>query len=270
MSEPLQLENHWLALMAAIGGGARVSRTPGALVVTNPTVAGLSFNFIALRGAEPDRLTPILEAGSVLLSEAGRPPAVFVAPPAGDCAGIGAALRALGWACLVRQAVLARDLPGLPLPETAPGVSVEAIQPESLPLWTETLVNAYEVNPLAAEALARGWGALCHQPGEAARAQFYLARVGRRAAGTGLLWSRAGVAGLYCGAVLPDLRRQGVERSTLIRRLADAQAEGSHLAVLQTEDGSPVERLCLGRLGFRLAYQRELWAPAAGLSNWVG
>lgn len=270
MTEPLLLENHWLACMASIGGGARVSRAPGALVVTHPTVAGLSFNFIWLRGTEPGRLTNTLDAGSALLSEAGRPPALFLAPPAGDAAALAERLQTLGWKQAVRQVVLTRDLPGSPLPSPDERVAVEEVGAEALPLWADTLVRAYEVNPLAAEDLSLGWGSLCHQPGEAARARFYLASLAGRAAGTGLLWTRAEMAGLYCGAVMPDLRRHGVWRSTMIRRLTDARESGCHLALLQTEAQSPVHQLCLDQLGFRLAYYRELWAPVSALEYRLG
>ncbi|HWI66040.1 MAG TPA: hypothetical protein VNT75_29780 [Symbiobacteriaceae bacterium] len=255
----LRLENHWLACMASAGGGAPVSRTLGGLVVVNPAVAGYAFNFMALRAVEPARLATATELGGALLAGGERPPAVFLSPAAGDQAQLGAGLMALGWRPLLRQSVLVRELTALP--PCATGVRVEAVGPDQVPGWGRLLAEAYEVDPLTGEALAEAWGAMLTGSDAGWRATGYLATVGEVPAGTGLLWSQGEIAGLYCGAVLPHMRRQGVHRATVLRRLADAAGAGCHWAVLQTEAGSPVESLCTRELGFTVAYNRELWIP---------
>jgi GNAT superfamily N-acetyltransferase len=261
----LSLENHWLACMAQLGRGARVSRVPGALVVANPTVTGHAFNFIALRGADPARLGATLELGSALLAGEGRGPALFLSPAAGDVATLGAALQAAGWGPRLEQVVLICTLPRPEPPTGAPaepsGLTIQRIGPESRETWGATLVQGYEVEPLAGEAIASAWAALLTNPGEAAKAHLYLATVGGQAAGTGLTWIRSDIAGLYCGAVVPAFRRQGVERATVQRRMADATAAGARAAFLQTAPESPVEHLCVNRLGFQVAYTRSLWLP---------
>lgn len=264
MDEALALENHWLACMAAAGGGAGVTRTPGALVVVNPAVSGAAFNFIALRGAAPAGLERTLELGGALLAAEGRAPAVFLSPAAGDMARLTEALQAAGWQAILHQSVLTCTLPVESV--LPPGVAVH--EGARLDLWAQTLVEAYEVEPVAGQAIASAWTALADAPGEAAAARFYLAEVEGRPAGTGLTWMRGGVAGLYCGAVLPAFRRRGVERATVLRRLADAALAGCYGALVQTETGSPVEHLCVDRLGFRVAYRRELWVPRESGGRW--
>lgn len=257
MDLTLRLENHWLACMAALGGGARVTRTVGALVVVNPTAPGYAFNFVALRSVLPGQLAMALELGSALLSAGGRPPAAFLSPAAGSMEPLAAELAGMGWCRLLRQTVLVRQLP---VPEQAGAVRAEAITAEQVPLWAQTLAEAYEVDPLTGETLGAAWGSLLTARSEGWWARGYIARVDGLPAGTGLLWSQGEIAGLYCGAVLPAYRRRGAHRELVTTRLADATAAGCRLATLQTETGSPVERLCVESLGFTLAHHRELWA----------
>lgn len=264
MSLNLLLENHWLALMASVCGGGRVSRTPGALVVTNPVAAGMSFNFIALRQAEPDTLAATLEAGAALLAGEGRAVGAWLSPASGDMAGLRMALAGLGWRPTLTQSVLAVDLPHPSAAGPGPGAVRSAHSARDLATWGRVLVQAYEVEPVAGRQLRTAWTSLAADPGPGAQACYYLARQGRQAVGTGLTWLRSGLAGLYCGAVLPACRRQGVERALVQHRLADAAAQGATLAFTQTESGSPVEHLCVDRLGFRLAYRRELYLPPGG------
>ncbi|MDF2626658.1 MAG: hypothetical protein K0R39_489 [Symbiobacteriaceae bacterium] len=263
MEQHLRLENHWLACMAAAGGGARVTRIVGGMTVANPHIAGLAFNFIALRGGQPARLPAVLEIGGTLLAACGRPPAVFLSPASGDMVQLGAALTDLGWRRLVQQSVLVRPLsPADRLEVSGGAISVESVTPDLVPLWSRTLVEAYGVDPITAEALTEAWESVLRSPGEGARSLGCLARLDGRPAGTGLLWMQSGTAGLYCGAVMPEHRRQGIHRATVHYRLSAAAAAGCTAATLQTEAGSPVERLCTGELGFSVAYRRELWAPS--------
>jgi GNAT superfamily N-acetyltransferase len=259
MSELQQLENHWLACMASLGGGGTMTRVVGGLVVTNPQVAGSFANFLTLRGVAPERLDLTLEMAGAVLAGAGRPPALFLSPLAGAPGPLGDALRARGWRPQVRQVVLARDLPAPPA-AVAPAVSVtEVVGAVALNLWGRTLVDAYEVNPVAGAAINQAWTALAAAPGDGARARFLVARLDGEPAGTGLSWTQGGITGLYCGAVLPAFRRRGVERATLVRRLELAALDRSSLALLQTEVASPVAHLCTAHLGFRAVYERELW-----------
>lgn len=256
-----RLENHWLACMAAAGGGGNVTRLVGAMAVANPHVGGTFLNFATLRGVTPQTLPLTLEMAGGLLAGYRRPPAVFLSPLAGDRSALAEALAAAGWRCSAVQSVLVAQLPLAGLPPADDQLRVETIGQNQLPLWGSTLVEAYEVAPPGSEQVRTAWTSLLRQPGEGARAQFYLAYRDGKAVATGLTWSQGDIGGLYCGAVLPQWRRQGIERATLIRRLHDLAADGRHLATLQTEAGSPVEHLCLNRLGFQLAYQRELWVP---------
>lgn len=258
----VRLEQHWLACMATAGGGGRVTRFKGALVVSNPRVAGMFLNFILPWDVEPRALPQVLELGGALLAGDGRPPAVFLTPAAGDQRALAAGLLELGWRRSGLQVALVCDLTDA-VPASVPNVQVEEIGPARLNLWASTLVRAYEVSPVTGKEIRAGWTSLMQAPGEGCVARFYLGRKGGAPAGTGLYWGQGEVAGFYCGAVLPEFRRQGVERATLTRRMADAAADGRRLGMLQTEPGSPVEHLCTQHLGFRLAHEREIWVPPA-------
>ncbi len=259
MPDTLSLENHWLACMASAGGGGRVTRLGPMLTVIHPRLSPAILNFMLLRDARPDDLPVLLEAGGAALAEWGRPPALFLSPASGDMGALGTVLSSLGWRLRTHQTVLVRQLTDLDLPAPTEGVSVREIGTQELRRWGDLLVKAYEVAPGVGQEIRAAWTALHESPGESAAARFYLGSVGGAPVGTGLTWIRSGIAGLYCGAVLPAARRRGVERATVLRRLADAAATGAYAAFLQTEEGSPVEHLCLNRLGFEKAHSRELW-----------
>ena len=254
MPDPLSLENHWLTCMASVRGG-RLSRIIGGLVVANSDFGGAAFNFITLRSVATDCLEGALEAGQALLAEHGRPPVVYLSPLAGDTAALGEQLEHLGWRRRLRQVVLARGTAHLPTHSPHPALTLSTSE---LKVWGATLIQAYEIEPRAGRELAAAWSSLSQGDGIAT---YYLAHMEGKPVGTGLLWRQGGLAGLYCGAVLPAFRRRGVERATLVQRLHDAAAD-AHTALLQTEAGSPVEHLCVQRLGFDPAYAREIWLPA--------
>ncbi len=251
--------------MAAAGGGGNVTRVLGGMVVVNPRVGGMALNFLTLRDVQPETLDMALEAGKVLLAEHGRPQALYLSPLAGEVAALSTALKTRGWTQRVHQVVLVRELDGgIPLPESAAAdIRVEQIGEADLPVWGDVLTSAYEAVPAVGEDIHKAWTSLYGAPGEGAGVRYYLAWVDGFPVGTGLSWMRAGIVGLYCGAVLPAYRRRGVERATLVRRVVDARAAGATMAVLQTEVGSPVEHLCVQRLGFHPAYERTVWISAA-------
>lgn len=261
MSEVQRLENHWLGCMAQLGGGARVTRLPGALAVTNRRFGLSLVNFLTLRGASSATLDATLQLGSALLSEAGCPPALYLSPLAGDQEELRAGLRDRGWHAGHRQVVLSLSLPAHAVAEEGPA-HVRPVGERELGRWARLLGQAYGVAGPTARLLGRAWTDLYADPGEAAATRYVMAWYENVPVGTGLTWTQGGVAALYCGAVLPAYRRRGVERASLLHRLRQAASDGASVALVQTEEGSPVEHLCLDRLGFRLAYRREVWLPA--------
>jgi len=259
---PALLESHWLGCMASAGGGGQVTRIPGAVVLHNPRFRSTLLNFMALRGAAPGQLAATLEMGGAILAGAERPPALFLSPASGELNLLREALLALRWRCHTTQAVLSRELPGQE-GEGSGLVQVREVGPSELGCWADTLVRAYEVAPGPGGDMAEAWSLLLSDPGVGAEARLCLGFVEGEPVGTGLLWLQGAIAGLYCGAVLPAFRRRGVERATLLARLAWAASAGARLAFLQTDAGSPVEHLCCNRLGFSQSHRRELWLPPA-------
>lgn len=244
------LEGHWLSCMASAGGGGRVTRLGGATVLTNPQSEMTMLNCILLRSAAPERLADLLEIGRVVLAAYERPPALFLSPLAGPVEALEDRLAELGWRPTLQQVVLVRQLQDLPQPdENGPAVT-ETTDREA---WSRLLAEAYEVPAPLSEGVRAAWANL------AGDGRYYLAHLEGQPVGTGLTWRQGPIAGLYAGAVLAAYRRRGVERASLIRRLADARAAGAQYATLQTEASSPVEHLACSRLGFTLAYRRSLW-----------
>lgn len=252
MWETEALEGHWLSCMASAGGGGKVTRLAGATVLANPISPITMLNCILLKQAHPDRLEALLDIGRVVLAAYQRPPALFLSPLAGDLPSLEGRLTDLSWRPRLRQVVLARPLDE-PLPEPPTEVTVSETQDREG--WGRLLTEAYEVPAPVGDGIRNAWTNL------SGKARYYLAHLEGRPVGTGLTWQQGPIAGLYAGAVLPDFRRRGAERATLIRRMQDARADGALLAVLQTEAGSPVDHLCRNRLGFEMAYERTLWMP---------
>lgn len=261
MMEPCRsYENHWLACMAAVGGG-QVTRLEGGIVLASPQVSGAFLNFALPRDCPADRLPFFLEASAALLAEYGEPPALFLSPDAGDVQALSAVLLDRGWNPAVQQVVLECALP-VEGTDPAPGVQIDPVSPSDREDWIRTLATAYGAIPDRALRIARVWASLQDKPGEGCRSLLCLARMDGRPVGTGLVWMQGTLASLYCGAVLPEYRRRGVERTTILYRLRWAADQGCRQAILQTEVGSPVEHLCVDKLGFRAAYYRTLWVPA--------
>lgn len=237
-------------------------RVPGAHVVVNPTSDAGFCNFILLR--ESLDLAATLQMGEMVLAGEGRAPLLFLGPLASGSSL--PALQALGWREVARQVVLAAALPP-PAAALNPAVQVRRVAEAELADWGALLTEAYEVSPLAAPGIIRGYTALAAEPGEGAQARFYVGECDSTAGdnehpvGTGMSWQRGDLLGLYAGAVLPQARGNGVERATLFHRMADGAAAGARWAYLQTEVGSPVVGLACRHLGFTPIYERSVLAP---------
>lgn len=254
-----RLEDHWVACMASPGtSAARVTRLPGAVVVSNPTYPGPLSNFISIRGAQASGLAPLLDAGSALLLEARAAPLLFLAADPGDREGMERELRRLGWVLGGRQHVLIRPLNGR-LEQPGAGVEVESVSTSQLAGWARLMTRAYGLSGRRAHRVRAVWKALASSPGQGAVAVPVWAKLEGRLAGTGFVWVQGMTAGLYGGAVLVRYRRRGVETATLQFRLGLAAELGASQAYLQTEADSSVERICLNRFGFQIAYERSFW-----------
>lgn len=261
-----RLEDHWVACMASPGTGARVTRLAGAVVVRNPDYPGPLTNFISVRGAQAGGLAPLLDVGSALLLEANAMPLLFLAADPLLRERAERELVRLGWVPGGRQHVLFRPLDG-EIGRSGSEVDVEPVSADQIAGWARLMTRAYGVSGSRARRIRAVWTALAGSPGEGASAVPVWGRVEGRPAGTGFLWVQGMIAGLYGGAVLQRHRRRGVETATLQFRLETAAALGATLAYLQTEVGSAVERICLNRLGFQIAYERSFWFPLGQEEN---
>jgi hypothetical protein len=243
-----RLESHWLGLIASAGGTARLTRFLGGAVVTNTQLAAPFLTGATLPWPPPSiqALPTWLEVGAQLMAAAGRVPLCYVPHPSDQ---LGSDLSPFGWRRMHQQVVLTKFLPhragGVPT-----DISVRAITMDEWHDWGDLLLEAYELSRAEGLEIQQGWLSLLALDGPGTLSQGYLAS---------LLYLQGGIAGLYCGAVLPKDRRRGVERATLLYRLAEAAHHGATLCYLQTESDSPVRHLCVRHLGFQESYLREVW-----------
>jgi len=252
-----RLENHWLSLIASAGGTARLTRFLGGAAVTNTHFAAPFLNGVMLPWPPPvaETLPAWLDAGVALLAGAGRPPLCYVPHPTNQQ---GADLSKHNWRRVNHQVVLYTRLPhggGW----NPPAVSVRTSAAHDAQNWGNLLLEAYELAGPDGAEIQKGWQALLSTDGPGTHTQAYTASIADQSVATAMLYKQGDLAGLYCGAVVPQFRRMGVERATILHRLGDAARLGATMAYLQTESGSPVEHLCLERLGFQAAYCREVW-----------
>jgi len=77
----------------------------------------------------------------------------------------------------------------------------------------------------------------------------YLARLNGQPVAISSLFVGHQVAGLYCVAVLPEVRRQGIGTAIMLAPLYDAQTLGCHIAVLAPSRES---QTMYQRIGFEL------------------
>jgi GNAT superfamily N-acetyltransferase len=140
---------------------------------------------------------------------------------------------------------------GVAFGELPRGVTVRAIEPHELKLWTATVAQGFaEHYPVTPELLDVMEG-FAHRPD----AESFLAYVDGEVAGGGVASAFEKVGGLFGASTLPAYRRRGVQRALLEARIEWARARGCDLAVSMAQPGSASHRN-IERFGFRIAYTR--------------
>jgi hypothetical protein len=178
-------------------------------------------------------------------------------------AGVASALAERGYRLRGFENVLGRRLPIDPSDlAIAPDVSMSECRPAELEAWTEVMIEGFAqpdtqgvatgeqyprqvIQEVFADMLATS-GRVC-----------YLARRSGELAGAATLRLSEGVAQLTGAATLPPHRRQGVQSSLLVARLARATIAGCDVAVVTTEPGSKSQEN-VQRQGFDLLYTRAV------------
>lgn len=148
---------------------------------------------------------------------------------------------------------MAADLTQVPASVEAPAVlTVERVRDDAKALTWRLAFRAANELPLDIPTtreyiveVLRGLAPAGYDEREPLR--LYMAKLGGAPVAVAQLFTGAGVAGIYCVATLPQLRRQGIGAAVTHAALADARALGYNMAVLgASQMGEPVYR----RLGF--------------------
>lgn len=169
-------------------------------------------------------------------------------------------LGARGYQLLEFENVLGLALPAAGV-GPAQGADVTVVTDELIPSWYEAMLDGF--------AVPDGSDAAAPMPREVLESVFadflqaewgqrrYLATVEGAAAGAATARFDDGVAQLCGASTVPQLRRRGVQRALLARRLEDAAREGCEVAVVTTAPGSQSQANVM-KLGFGLLYARAV------------
>jgi len=145
---------------------------------------------------------------------------------------------------------------GVPAADPAPGVAVTAVDAgsaDAVERFADTVARGYrDGGEPDAWNVAIGRNA-ARRPDR----QAFLAEVGGRLAGGGMLGVTDGLATFTFMSTLPQARRRGVQGALMRARLAAARERGADVACVQCMPGSPTARNA-ERLGFRRLYVRTV------------
>ena len=224
------------------GGGWLVALGPGHLV---NKVCGLGLN-----GPVDDAA---LDAVERTLREAGVDPRIEHWPGADP--GLQVMLEVRGYRIELENDVLVADPAAAPAHSEA-GVGIERVTRGLADLYERTVACGFtEMDAgepgFAERVFARG-------AAHSTEASAWLARIGGEPAGGGALGVTGGVAALFGASTLPRMRRRGVQRALLERRLREAHAAGAGVAFMKTAPGSGSARNAL-RAGFQVAGRSVTW-----------
>ena len=128
---------------------------------------------------------------------------------------------------------------------TPPGSKIVPVKNrEMLQVWGHTLWLGYQMSIPGEDICFELFASL----GFELPLQSYIAYLDGQPVATSQLFLSAGVAGIYCVAVLPEARRQGIGAAITLAPLLDARTLGYRIGILQSSPmGYPVYR----RLGFQ-------------------
>lgn len=148
------------------------------------------------------------------------------------------------------------------LKRPAASVEIRQITAAELPQWNAVCWRAFGSRFSEAASLVDKQTAFQNM---GASARWYLAAVGGRPVGTAILYQDAQAAQILAVGTLPAFQGRGVASAMVRRLIGDWERFGQGFLFLDTNPGSPAERLYL-KLGFVKSYLREVYAPAQPLS----
>ncbi len=133
-------------------------------------------------------------------------------------------------------------------------VEISRVGPDELEHWADVVLGCFFEAPESPPPLLRE-GAIAMSMVQGTTS--WMARVGGRPAGGGLLMIHDGLALISGDGTLPSYRRRGVQTLLLQARLAHAAASGCKLATICTQPGSGSQRNA-ERQGFQVVYARTM------------
>ena len=143
--------------------------------------------------------------------------------------------------------------------EADPGLAVRSVGADEADTWSEVAAEGWNTESPHAAAFVRGMGRIAAQ---AEGTHCFLAELDGRPVAAGAFSVGEGVALLAGASTIPSARRRGAQRALLEARLRAAAGHGCELAMMGAAPGSASQRNA-ERQGFRIAYTRIKWQPAA-------
>jgi GNAT superfamily N-acetyltransferase len=236
--------------------GASVDRVGDATAFRWPAVPVVLFNHVIGLGDDRTPKDDAIDRILTLYRDEGLPCHVQLSPLA-DQEELGRRLAARGLERHPSWGVLALT-PDSRNPATIPpSISVEPVDGTNRDDFVRVLLQAFQMS----SPIDRASIATLNVPDVLS----FLARYDGEPAGTGQLFVRAGVGGLFSGGVLERFRRRGLHTALISARVQAALDRGLQLLYSETEEVDNQSSRDLRKQGFFLAYEHVNWhLKAAG------
>jgi GNAT superfamily N-acetyltransferase len=216
--------------------------------VLTPEAPFPRFNHISHIRVDEDSVFPLIAECRAFYRTQGMQNGCLLITPATQPADLAARLYRLGFTS-ENNPIMIWD--GRHIPEPSPLVRVERALPEDAPLVFELIRRVFLANATVQTLVNGRRGVAISYELEAVN---YIAYIGSRPAGVGMLFVREGMGGIYNMGTLPEFRGRGVATAIMAAALGDARAaDCSYVGLTPTSMGRPLYE----RLGFREAYQER-------------
>lgn len=216
--------------------------------VLTPEAPFPRFNHVSRIRLPEENLFELINESRAFFRSQGMPNCCLMVTPATEPADLPARLYRMGYTSEANPVMI---WDGRKLPEPVPNVRVERAVPVQSPLVFELIRRVFLANaPQHTLAYGRRGVAISYEIG----AYNYVAYIGSRPVGVGMLFMRGGMGGVYNIGTLPECRGRGVATGIMAVAMADALEAGcTHVGLTPTAMGRPLYE----RLGFRDAYQER-------------
>jgi hypothetical protein len=136
----------------------------------------------------------------------------------------------------------------------APEISIRELRSDEFAIFADIYTKAFNMPESLTRGVAQNNKILTNHK----HWTFYLASLNNRPAGIGVLFVKDRTASLAAAATLPSLRKNGVHRALISKRIEQALLEECDVIVGQAKFGSTSQNN-MERAGMRIGYTKAIW-----------